>query len=241
MRFGSQRDLFKDGLCGLGGIRCLGDGTADDQHRGSTLDRFAGSGYALLVAYIAAAGTDSGNDQERLCAKFPAQRVNLFGRTDQSADSGLFCQMRQAQDLLCRGGCDSYGGQLVRVHAGEDGDGQKPGRAGSGCGLGCGGHHGWPTRGVDGQQGGSGMSCGANGPGYGVGDVVEFEIEEDIEAAIAEGLDEAVAGGVVKLHAHLEPETASGETVYEIERGLGGRKVEGYGEAFLWLGDGFAG
>ncbi len=109
----------------------------------------------------------------------------------------------------------------------------EPGAAG---GLGCGGHHGWAACGVDGQQGGSGLGCGADSSGDGVGDVVEFEIEEDVEAAVAEGLDEAVAGGVVKLHAHLEPETASGEAVYEFERGFGGWEVEGYGEAVFWLG-----
>jgi len=55
---------------------------------------------------------------------------------------------------------------------------------------------------------------GADCSGYGVGDVVEFEVEEDVEAAVAKLLHDAVAGGVVELHAYLEPLASLAEAVY---------------------------
>ena len=88
---------------------------------------------------------------------------------------------------------------------------------------------------MDGEQGCSRPGGGADGSGYGVGDVVELEVEEDVEAAVAEVFDEAVAGGVVELHADFEPLAGVAETVYEIERLTGVGEVEGHGEAVFWV------
>ena len=81
-----------------------------------------------------------------------------------------------------------------------------------------------PPPGVDGEEGGrSRTSGGTDCSCDGVGDVVEFEIEEDVEAAVAELLDDAVADGVVELHADLEP---SAGVVQEVD--------EFHGLAFIW-------
>jgi hypothetical protein len=82
---------------------------------------------------------------------------------------------------------------------------------------------------VDGEQGGSGLGGGADGSGYGVGDVVEFEVEEDAEAAVAKLLHDAVAGGVVELHSDFEPLAGLAEAVYQLEGLVFVREVEGYG------------
>ena len=60
---------------------------------------------------------------------------------------------------------------------------------------------------------------------------MEFEVEEDFEAAVAEGLDERVAGGAVELEAYLHPSAGAFELVDEVKGLVGGGEVEGYGEA----------
>jgi hypothetical protein len=84
---------------------------------------------------------------------------------------------------------------------------------------------------VDREEGGSCLGGGADGSGYGVGDVVEFEVEEDVEAAVAELVDDAVAGGVVELHSNFEPLAGLAEAVYQFEGLVFAGEVEGYGEA----------
>ena len=122
----------------------------------------------------------------------------------------------ETEDLICRGRRDADAGEFVRVHAGEDGDCEEAGRAGCSCRFGCGGHHCGAAAGVDGEERRSGLRGGANGASDGVGYVVELEIEEDVEAAVAELLDDAVAGGVVELHADLEPLAGLSEAVDEL-------------------------
>src|SRR6185312_7045602 len=122
---------------------------------------------------------------------------------------------------------DACGVELGCIHAGEHGNREQARGTGGSRGFSSGGHHDWATGGVKCEKGSSSLRGGADGSGHGVGDVVELEIEEDVEAAVAERLDESVAGGVVKLHAYLEPSAAAGELVYKIEGGFGGREVEG--------------
>ena len=61
-----------------------------------------------------------------------------------------------------------------------------------GGGIRGGFQHDWTTRGVDGKQGGTLASGRANGSGDGVGDVVEFEIEEYGVASFRQLSDDAI-------------------------------------------------
>ena len=139
--------------------------------------------------------------------------------------------MRGGAPQLGRSVSDADASQFGRVHAGQDGDGEEARGAGSGGGFGGGGHHGGSASGVKGQERGSGGGCGADCPGNGVGDVVELEIEEYVEAAVAEVLDEGVAGGVVEFHPYLEPLAGVAQRVDEVERLAGVGHVEGYDQA----------
>ena len=58
------------------------------------------------------------------------------------------------------------------------------------CGFGCGADHGFAAAGVNGQQRGTAVRDGADCACDGVRNVVEFEVEEDLEAALAEGLEQ---------------------------------------------------
>ena len=75
------------------------------------------------------------------------------------------------------------------------------------------------------------MGDGANGSGDGVGDVVELEVEEDIEAAVAKQMHEVVASGVVELHADFEPLAGVVEAIDEFEGGFGVRIVQRHRQA----------
>lgn len=64
---------------------------------------------------------------------------------------------------------------------------------------------------------------------------MKFQVEEDIEAAVAKGFDKAIASGVVEFHAYFEPAAGAGETVYQVEREFCSGEVQGHGQAVFWL------
>jgi hypothetical protein len=215
---------------------CLGDGAADYEHGGSSLDCFGRGGDALLVACVASVGADAGDEEEGLVTEFAADGKCLFGGADEAFDAALGCKMGQAEDLICRDIVDAYAVQLRSIHAGEDGDGEEAGGGGVlGGGPGGGAEHGFATAGVKGEEASAKACNGADGTGYGVRDVVKFEVEEDLEAAVAEGLDEAIAGRAVELEADLHPAATAFEAVDEVEGLACGLEVEGYGELFFGL------
>ena len=86
---------------------------------------------------------------------------------------------------------------------------------------------------MDGEQGGASAGDRADSSGDGVGDVVQLEVEEDLEALFAEGFDEGVAGGIVELHADLEPAAGASQAGYQFEGLLGVGDVEGYDQTVL--------
>lgn len=195
------------------GVRRLGDGAPYDQHGGSCGDGLGWGGDALLVADGRACGADSRDDEEGVGAGGCADGGDLFGGADEAVYAGLGGKLGEEEDLVGEGGSDACACKLSGVHAGEDGDGEDAGGAGGASGFGCGGHHGGASAGVEGEETCSGLGGCADGAGYGVGDVVEFEVEEDVEAAVSEFADDGVAGGVVELHAYLEPLAGVAESV----------------------------
>jgi hypothetical protein len=83
---------------------------------------------------------------------------------------------------------------------------------------------------VEGEElraGGGVRAYGADGSGDGVGDVVELEVEEDGEAAMAEFLDDGVAFGEVEFEADFEPGAGVFELFHEREGWRGAGVVEG--------------
>ncbi len=127
-----------------------------------------------------------GTDEEGVGAGLFAEDGDLFGGADHAVDAGGLGEFGEAEDLIGGGGGDADAGEFVRVHAGEDGDGEEARGAGGSWRLRLRRTSWRRRRGVDGEEGGSGLRGGADGSGDGVGDVVEFEVEEDVEAAVAE-------------------------------------------------------
>jgi hypothetical protein len=79
---------------------------------------------------------------------------------------------------------------------------------------------------VNREERSSAVGDGTDCSGDGVGNVVKFEVEEDLEAAIAKCFEQRIAGGIEELHADFEPATGALEAIDEVERGLRGREVE---------------
>jgi hypothetical protein len=73
------------------------------------------------------------------------------------------------------------------------------------------------------------MGYRADSSGYGVGDVVKLEIEEDVEAAVAELVDERCSGGVEEFHADFEPLAGLFEAIDQSESLGGVGKIESDG------------
>jgi len=227
-------DFAQDRLRGLSWVGGLGDGTANDEQGSAVADRFGRRGDSLLISYGASGRTNSGNDEKRLWAGFSSEDGDLFRGADDAVDAGSLCELGETEDLF-GGRCgDAYAGELACIHAGEDSDCEQARRTRVGCGFGCSSHHGFAAAGVDCEQGSSGFCGGADSSGDGVGDVMEFEVEEDAEAAIAECLYDLVSCRVVELHADLVPVAGLTEAVYELHCFMFAGKIESYGEAVFW-------
>ena len=227
-------DLFEDGFCCCSGVRGLSDGAAYYQQRGSAGYSLCWSGDSFLIFSGGSGGADAGDHEKSVGVEFFSEHGCLFRGADEAGDARGFGETAQAENLVGWRCGDADAVELFGVHAGEDGDGEEARGVGGLCGLCCGGHHGGSACGVDGEEGGSGLRDGVDGGGYGVGDVVELEVEEDVEAAIAELFDDLVASGIVELHADLEPLAGLFERVHEPESLGGGRVVEGHDEAIFW-------
>jgi len=229
-------DLRKDAPGCIAGAFGLGDGTAYDKHGGSACDGFARGGDTLLVADVGSCGTDAGNYEEGPGPKLLAEGSGLFRRADEALDPAGASQAGETEDLSGRCIRDACALELDDVHAGEDGH-SKQARRGRifGRSLGGGAEHRFASAGVKGEQASAYIGDRADGSGDGVGDVVELQVEEDLESAVTQGLDQRVASGAVKLEADLHPATTAFEPVDEVESLASSLEVEGYGELLFRL------
>jgi hypothetical protein len=186
-----------------------------------------------LVLDGSACGADAGDDEGR-CGEASAEGGDFFGTCDESVDARFRRGVGQAEDLILRGVVDADGGELELIHAGEDGDGQELRRVGDGrSGFGGGFEHGGSASGVDGEKLGTDGGGRTDGSCNGVGDVVEFEVEENGEAAAAEFADDGGAFGGVEFEADLEPAAEAVELVGEGEGWVGAGGIEGDDEALV--------
>jgi len=131
---------------------------------------------------------------------------------------------------------DAGGLELRLVHAGENGDGEELGWIRqAGGGFGGGGEHGGASAGMDGEELRAERRDRTHRGGDGVGNVVEFQVEEDGVAAIPERLNDGAPSGEVEFEADFEPLAGPFKTVDESE-GFGSRReVEGDDEALSRL------
>jgi hydroxymethylpyrimidine/phosphomethylpyrimidine kinase len=209
----------------------LGDGAAYNEHGCAACDGVGWGGDALLIAGFGAAGADAWHDEEWLSAELVAETGCLFRGTDKAFDTALTSKPGEAKDLLGGGDVEAYALHLDCIHAGEDGHGQETGRRWVfGGGFGRGTEHGFATPGVQSKETRAYVGDGADGPSYGVGDVVEFEVQEDLQTAVAEGFNQRIAGGAVEFEAYLHPAAGAFKAVDEVECFAGRLKIEGNGE-----------
>lgn len=228
-RFGH---LVQYGASGFGGVGGLRDGASYDQVAGAGAQGVGGRGDAFLVAHSAACGADPRDDENALGAGKGAEGGHLLRRADKAAQAGTEAHARQQLDLFGGLARHADGGCLRRVHAGENRNGEEFGGVGDGGGcFAGGGEHGGAAGGVERQHAGSKSGGGAHGARHSVGDVVQFEIEKDIMAALQDGLEHGGAGGYEEFQTDLEPGAGVIEPVEKVGRGGGGGDIERNDEA----------
>jgi hypothetical protein len=171
-------------------------------------------GDALLISYFRAGGADARSYQYNFRAGERAEGGNLLRRADEAADSSF--EAHFGQELYLSGGlaADADGGELGRVHAGENGYGQQLGRVAEAVeSLVGGGKHGGASGGVEGEHADAEGGGGTHRRGYGVGNVVELEVEKDGVAAGQKWFKDGGTCGDEKLQTYFEPEALALELV----------------------------
>ncbi len=78
--------------------------------------------------------------------------------------------------------------------------------------------HGGSTRGVNGHHADTEACGGANSAGNGVGNIMEFQVEEDGVAAIEERFEDGGTGGDEEFETNFEPDAGAFQAVEEIYR-----------------------
>lgn len=218
-----------DGAGGGDGIGGSEDGAADDDVGGAGASGSGGAEDAFLVAGGKAAGADAGSDEGGAGGEGGAQGGNLEGGADEAAQAGGDGEVGEAVDLNGGGGGHADGGKGGIVHGGEHGDAEEEevGVGGLLSGAG-GGHHLGSAGGVERKHFDGKRGEGLDGLGDSVGDIVEFEVEEDVVAVIGDLTEVVGAIGGEQLQADLDP--AEGARELAQERGGGGAVGEVEGE-----------
>ena len=136
-------------------------------------------------------------------------------------------QTRQAQHVFLRRHSDADFHQVGAVHAGEygDSDQQRALAVLRQC-LGRGFHHAAATAGVHVHHPHPGFGGHLAGVRHGVGDVVELEVQEHLEAACGQLLQQLRAGGGKQLLAYLQAALRGVETGSKRQGGIGGGEVQ---------------
>lgn len=207
---------------GRGWIWGLCDGAADDEVGGPEAESFSGGGDALLVSHGASGGADAGSDENARRAGESAEIGDLFSGADKAVDAGGAAEAGEEFDLGSGFACSADGGELCSIHAGENGDCEQLRRGRErGERFLCRGHHHWPAECVQGEEFNAEGCGGTDGAGDGVGNVMEFEVEEDGVAAPSNPIEDGWPSGDEEFQSDLEPADGAVELVDELERGGG--------------------
>ncbi len=158
------------------------------------------------------------------------QRHGFLGRTHQSVQPRLGGKTGQTQYLLLRRDIQADAGQIVLLHAGQNGDAnqQRRGAGHAGQGLATGRHHPQATGAMHVDHPHTQLGSGFHRHRRGVGDVMEFEVEEDFEIHCLQRLDDRWAAASEQLLADLHPTQPRIELPGQCQCGIAGGEVERY-------------
>jgi len=135
----------------------------------------------------------------------------------------MLCQPRQAHHARRRRAANANLPERFPVHAGKDGHSEqlwaRLSATGLGQSLGPSAHHGQATSGVKVEQSDVGQAaCGGNGAGYGVGNVVVLEIEENVGSEAADLAYRVRSCGGEEMNVDLEQAHGAGKQLSHFER-----------------------
>ena len=181
---------------------------------------------ALLVLQAVATGADTRRDELDRLLHLLADQFDFVRRADEAGDTAEHREAREANDLVGSGAVEADLPQRAIVEAGEDGDGENL-RAAAFYGVLRSLHHLEPAAGVDGDELDVEGHSGADRVGNGLGNVVPFLVEENVDALGADGLDDGRAFAREELVADLEEAEVWLEQPHEGEGLVGAVGVEG--------------
>jgi hypothetical protein len=166
-------------------------------------------------------------------AREDAAKFNNFeGRADEATETGSDGEFGEAIDLVGDVWLVTDLGDGVAIEAGEDGHAENErGRAvefGGGFlgGPFGGAHHFGTAAGVDGKHLDIELNGGSDSFGDGVGDVVKFQVEKDIQAESAHLPDNIGTAGGEEFAADLDGAEGGGELTGESEALIGGGNIQ---------------
>lgn len=197
---------------------------------GASGDRLGRGHDALLIADVGACGADPRDDLEQP-QRHGSDGLELLSAADQAGAASLGGGLgSDLHELGGAAGVASFAAGLG-VLAGQHGDREDPRVVPSL--LDAGAQVGDPGAGVHGDEAGAEAAGAADRPGHGVGDVVQFEVEEQVELGVAQAqlADDTGTLGDEQLEADLEHADVPSEAVSERERGGSIRYIEGDDQA----------
>jgi len=222
------------------------NGASHDDEIRSRFDGVARSGGACLVILHARIGFVLGTNPRRDNQEFaPTRFTDGFGflhRGNHAIDARCLRQLGQFDRarLRCAGDADFTNGFLV--HAGQDGHGKQAGPVcahGHACadGLNCRAEHGDSAEGVDVEQ----LNAGHSGRSEhrasdGVGNVMKFQVEENVRAELRDLPDGFGPGGSEQLAANFEHADYVRQLFGELDSGGQGIKIESDNQAAARMG-----
>ncbi len=210
-------------------VRRLSNRTADHQVVGTGFEGVGGRHDALLIAFVGSQRTDTRCDQLEVGALLGFELRCLLRGADDAVEAAVFCEGCQAGNLSLRRVGDANAGKVVCVHAGEDSDSdQKWAISAKGFeALAASAHHLLAARSMDVHHPDAEIGCGCHGGRCGVGDIVKFQIQEHLESALLQILNQLRPGTREQLFAHFQAALGRIQFFYQLQGRILGGKVEG--------------
>ena len=206
-------------------LECVEDLAADHDVGGAGAGGFGGRHDARLVVGLGVPRADAGSHERDFGRQHGAQRGDFQGGTHETAKAGIGGEPAEADDLLLGRGRDAGLRETRGAHRREHGDAEQekvrrvlpPGLVGP---L----HHLASAAGVQREHADREPGAGLDRLGDGVGDVVQLQVEEDLEAQAGDFANAVGAARGEHLEADLHPANGSlqlPERRSHVARGLG--------------------
>jgi len=222
---------------GFGWISRLADWTTDHQIIRTRIQRLARSQNTALVIQSAAGWTNTrGYQFQSRVGRF--QRLRLQSGTHQPIHPGLLRQGCQAQHLLLRLDIQANGGKVFALHAGQHSDANQQRLRATTLveHFAAGSHHAQTARTVNVNHPHAHFSSSFNRHCCGIGNIVELEIQEHLEAFVTQSADNFRSTAGEQLFAHFHAAQLGVQLISQFQCGVTRWEIQGDDNRSLAVG-----